>query len=225
VPLGTIRLSLAGCRKAARWTIEVTVGDLAANSWHIWVYPRKPIMQPQDVTLTSSLPNALERLNRGEKVMLCLSSSATGRSLLKLRFLPVFWSFAMFKKQPGVLGVLCDPAHPALAEFPTEMHSDWQWWSLTEGTNAFILDDVPGDITPIVQVIDDFHRNHKLGMVLEARIGPGKLLLCSLPLAEDLSAQPVRRQMLGSLLAYASSASWRPTVALSADRVRMLWES
>jgi hypothetical protein len=102
------------------------------------------------------------------------------------------------------------------------MHSDWQWWSLTEGTNAFILDDVPGDITPIVQVIDDFHRNHKLGMVLEARVGAGKLLLCSLPLSEDLSAQPVRRQMLASLLAYASSASWRPASSLTADTLRML---
>ena len=153
---------------------------------------------------------------------MCLSSSATGGSLLKLRFLPVFWSFGMFKKQPGVLGVLCDPAHPALTEFPTEMHSDWQWWSLTEGTNAFILDELPADVTPVVQVIDDFHRNHKLGMVLEARVGAGKLLLCSLPLAEDLSVQPVRRQMLTSLLAYTSSVSWSPATALPVDSVSML---
>lgn len=222
IPLGTIRVPLAECRKAARWTIEVIVGHLAANSWRIWVYPGKPSARPQGITLTSSLSEALERLNRGEKVLLCLPSSATGASLLKLRFLPVFWSFAMFKKQPGVLGVVCDPAHPALAEFPTEMHSDWQWWSLTEGTNAFILDNVPVGITPIVQVIDGFHRNHKLGMVLEARVGTGKLLLCSLPLADDLSAQPVRRQMLASLLTYASSASWNPSAALQPDILRML---
>lgn len=227
VPLGTIRLPLSACRKAARWNLEVTVGDLAANGWRIWVYPHTPISQPQNathgVTLTSSPAEALDRLDRGEKVLLCLASSTSGSSLLKLRFLPVFWSFAMFKKQPGVLGVLCDPAHPALAEFPTEMHSDWQWWSLTEGTSAFILDELPRDITPVVQVIDDFHRNHKLGMVLEARVGTGKLLLSSLPLAEDLSSQPVRRQMLASLLAYASSESWQPTTALSADNVQMLF--
>lgn len=220
--LGTIRLPLAECRKAARWTLEVKIGSVAANSWRIWVYPRQETSRPQDVAVTSSLPEALQQLDRGEKVILCLPPSATGASLLKLRFLPVFWSFAMFKKQPGVLGVLCDPTHPALAEFPTEMHSDWQWWSLTEGTQAFILDDAPSGVSPIVQVIDDFHRNHKLGMVLETRVASGSLLLTSLPLAEDLSEHPVRRQMLTSLLHYAASPSWRPEQAIPVDTLKQL---
>lgn len=220
--LGTIRLPLSACRKAARWTLEVKVSNFAANSWRIWVYPRQEASRPQDVTVTSSLPEALQRLDRGEKVILCLQPSATGASLLKLRFLPVFWSFAMFKKQPGVLGVLCDPAHPALAEFPTEMHSDWQWWSLTEGTSAFILDDAPSGISPIVQVIDDFHRNHKLGMVLEMRVASGSLLLTSLPLAEDLFEHPVRRQMLTSLLHYAASPLWCPEQAIPVDVLKKL---
>lgn len=221
-PLGTIRLPLAECRKAARWTLEVKVGNFAFNSWRIWVYPRQERSRPQNVTVTSSLPDALQRLNRGEKVILCLPLSAAGPSLLKLRFLPVFWSFAMFKKQPGVLGILCDPTHPALAEFPTEMHSDWQWWSLTEGTPAFILDDVSSRVSLIVRVIDDFHRNHKLGMVLEARVASGSLLLTSLPLAEDLSEHPVRRQMLTSLLHYAASPSWRPEEEIPVEVLRKL---
>jgi hypothetical protein len=221
-PLGTIRLPLAECRKAVRWTIEVTVGDIAANAWRIWVYPRQEPPRPTNVTVTDSFSEAEQRLQHGEKVILCLSAAITGTSLLKLRFLPVFWSFAMFRKQPGTLGVLCDPSHAALAEFPTEIHSDWQWWSLTEGTQAFILDELPAGISPIVAVIDDFHRNHKLGMVLEARVGSGSLLLTSLPLAEDLANQPVRRQMLTSLLAYTSGTSWRPTETISLEVVRKL---
>lgn len=222
IPLGAIRLPLAECKRPARWTIEVIMGGVATNSWRIWIYPRQETPRPANVTVTNSLSEALQRLERGEKVILCLSPSATGASLLRLRFLPVFWSFGMFKKQPGVLGVLCDPAHPALVEFPTEMHSDWQWWSLTQGTQAFILDDAPAGFTPIVQVIDDFHRNHKLGMVLEARVGLGSLLLTSLPLAEDLSIEPVRRQMLHSLLGYASSQSWRPEKSIPVEALRRL---
>ena len=72
VSLGTIRLPLGECRKATRLTINVTVGDIAANSWRIWVYPNKPVVRSQGVTLTDSLSEALQRLNRGEKV-LCVS--------------------------------------------------------------------------------------------------------------------------------------------------------
>ena len=31
---------------------------------------------------------------------------------------------------PTTLGILCDPRHPALANFPTEFNSNWQWWYL-----------------------------------------------------------------------------------------------
>jgi hypothetical protein len=43
--------------------------------------------------------------------------------------MPVFWNARLFN-QTGTLGILCDPTHPALAEFPTDDHSDWQWADL-----------------------------------------------------------------------------------------------
>lgn len=66
---------------------------------------------------------------------------------------------------PGTLGLLCDPNHPLFAEFPTESHSNWQWWYLVMNSRAIILDATPTDYRPIVQVIDNFDRNHKLGTV------------------------------------------------------------
>jgi hypothetical protein len=222
VQLGGIRLSLDGCKQAAQWTIEVKVHGIAVNSWRIWVYPQHVSLSQPGVTVTNSFAEAATRLERGEKVILCLPPSAAGSSLLKLRFLPTFWSFGMFKKQPGVMGVLCDPSHTALADFPTEMHSDWQWWSLTEGTQAFILDDLSPNVSPIVQVIDDFHRNHKLGLILEANSSNGKLLLTSLPLAGDLSTEPVRRQLFASLLRYTGSTSWSPSTKIPIEIIQKL---
>jgi hypothetical protein len=194
------------------------------NRWQIWVYPRTlPVAEQSNVLVTTKFDaETVARLDAGGTVLLCAAANSRGDRLLKLRFLPVFWSFGMFKKQPGVLGTFCDPGHPALASFPTEMHSNWQWWELLQGTNAFILDDTPSGFRPLIQVIDDFHRNHRLGLVIEAQVGNGKLLATSLPLAENLAEKPVTRQLLYSLLCYAASDAFEPRQVLSVESMRKL---
>jgi hypothetical protein len=138
-----------------------------------------------------------------------------------MRFLPIFWSKAWgsgsFTTQPAAMGILCDPAHPALARFPTAMYSQWQWWELTESSHAVILNDTPAAFRPIVQLIDDFHRNHKLGAVFEASVGKGSLLATSFDLSTSLDTRPVARQLLYSLQEYARSDKFHPAQALSLD--------
>ena len=228
-PLGEIAFPLTFVRDAMRLNLKVQVHGIGAensveNCWQIWVYPHAlRVSEQSDVLITTVLDEAaVARLDAGGTVFLCAAANQSGDRLLKLRFLPVFWSFGMFKKQPGVLGTLCDPGHPALASFPTDMHSNWQWWELLEGTNAFILDDTPPGYRPLIQVIDDFHRNHRLGLVMEAQAGKGKLLATSLPLAGDLAGKPVSRQLRYSLLRYAGSDVFKPCQALSVESVRQL---
>lgn len=224
-PLGEIALPLSFVHNAMRLNLQVRVHGIAVeNCWQIWVYPPTvPAVGHGDVLMTTRFDDAaVARLDAGGAVFLCAAANQGGDRLLKLRFLPVFWSFGMFKKQPGVLGTLCDPAHPALAAFPTDMHSNWQWWELLEGTNAFILDGTPLSFRPLIQVIDDFHRNHRLGLVLEAQVGKGKLLATPLPLAGCLAGKPVSRQLLYSLLRYAGSRDFNPSQSLSVETMREL---
>jgi hypothetical protein len=223
--LGNIEFPLASVRSATRLTITLQIGhSVAVNSWHIWVYPSAlSVPDEKNVIFTTSLDDGImKNLEAGATVFLCAQPANHGDHLQKLRFLPVFWSFSMFKKQPGVLGILCDPKHPSLASFPTEMHGNWQWWELLEGTNAFILDNAPAEFRPVVQVIDDFHRNQKLGLVIEARVGNGKLLATSLPLSKDAVDKPVGRQLFYSLLRYAGSDRFNPAQSLSSETVRQL---
>jgi len=223
--LGEIVFPLSFVRNAMRLKLQIQVHGIAIeNRWQIWVYPHTlPAIESSNVLVTSKFDEAaLARLDTGGNVLLCGAANAQGDYLLKLRFLPVFWSFGMFKKQPGVLGTLCDPSHPALASFPTDMHCNWQWWELMEGTNAFILDDTPLGFRPLIQVIDDFHRNHRLGLVLEAQVGKGKLIATSLPLLEDLTGKPVTGQLYQSLLRYASSKNFNPRQRLSVETLRNL---
>ena len=67
---------------------------------------------------------------------------------------------------PGTLGILCDPGHPALAQFPTDFHSNWQWFHLLMNSRALILDPLPAGFRPVVQVIDNFER------VAQTRLDP-----------------------------------------------------
>jgi len=83
-----------------------------------------------------------------------------------------------------------------------------------------VLDELPPGLRPVVQVIDDWFTNRRLALVLEARVGRGRLLMTSIDLAA--ADDPVCRQLLASLLHYAADSQFAPTVTLSADDVRRL---
>jgi hypothetical protein len=121
------------------------------------------------------------------------------------------------------MGILCDPEHPALAAFPTSFHSDWQWWHLMSRGRALVLNDAPADLRPLVQVVDDPTRNHKLGAVFEARVGNGKLLVSTFDLEAGLDTRPAARQMRHSLLRYAASEKFDPRLALGMEYLDTLF--
>jgi hypothetical protein len=219
--LGEIRFPLA-VNRAAHWKITVTIAG-AHNSWDMWVYPQPAPTPPPGLLVTRAFDAAARAaLDQGRKVILLTPPKQTGAALLPTRFLPVFWSNGFFNNQPGTMGILCNPAHPALSEFPTAAHAGWQYWQLLEGSHAFILDDLPAGLRPVIQVIDDFHRNHKLGAVIEAAVGKGRLLAVSFDLTSDLDHRPVARQLLRSLIDYAAGDAFRPSQALTIPQVESL---
>jgi len=195
------------------------------NHYPIWVYPVDiNTTPPADVIVSRAWDeDTRSALARGGKVLLLPAHDgvvdavdgndpALPRSLAGA-FQPDFCNYALFGKKynpPGTLGILCNPGHPALAEFPTEFHSNWQWWDLVKKSRPIILDNTPPSFRPLVQIIDNFVRNHKLGIVFEARVGRGRLLVCSIDLDSDLSHRPVARQLLHSLLAYMGSDRFQP---------------
>lgn len=173
--------------------------------------------------LATALDSAAQQaLQAGRTVLLTVPKGQKGDRLFPTHFLPVFWSDGWFAKTQGTLGILCDPSQPALARFPTSFHSQWQWWELSEGASAFVLDDLPPGYRPMIQVIDDLHRNHKLGALIEARVGRGKLLATSFDLNTAMDERPVARQLLHRLLGYAQSAEFQPRESLSMEEIARL---
>jgi len=225
-PLGTFSTSLAGVKAPAKLTVTVSVAGLS-NDWEIWVYPSSKAAEPPvGLVISHAWDDATKvALASGKSVMLFPSKISRGHSL-RGRFLPVFWSPVWFpSQQPNANGILCDPRHPAFAQFPTDSYSNWQWWDLLNNSRTLILDDTPADFRPIVEVVDNFARNHKLGNLFEARVGPGKLLLCTMDLPRIADRQPAANQLLKSLYAYAASSSFRPAQALEENVLDQLFTS
>jgi hypothetical protein len=119
-----------------------------------------------------------------------------------------------------MLGLSIDSKHPALAEFPTENYFDWQWTELVRGTRAINLDRLPKELQPIVQPIDDWNRNYKLGLIFEARVGRGKLLVSSIDLENSIDSRLSARQLRRSILNYMASEKFDPKVSLGAENFR-----
>lgn len=217
-----------------RLTISLAIeGTPYRNEYPLWIYPAElDTAVPPGVMVTDRFAAAAtqEHLASGGKVLLLPKLDQLPYSI-KGSFQTDFWCFPMFRRAaerrgievaPGTLGVLCDPRHPALAEFPTEFHSNWQWWHLVKNSRPIILDDTPHDYRPIVQVIDNFERNHKLGLIFEGRVGQGRILICTVDLLgqQDL---PEVRQLLHSLLRYVDSQAFDPKDELDRKLLEMLF--
>ncbi|MEI6809413.1 MAG: hypothetical protein WCN95_11890 [bacterium] len=214
-------------------TLELP-GTPYRNSYPIWVYPAIVDTTPLAGVHVARAwdESALAVLTAGGKVLL-LPQHSDLKNSIKGSFQCDFWCWPMFKRTaerekievaPGTLGVLCDPEHPALAKFPTEFHSNWQWWHLVKQSRPVILDSTPADYRPIVQVIDNFARNHKLGLLFEARVSGGNLLVCTIDLLNHQD-KPEARQFLASILAYMASADFRPAMELSAEGIGIVEHS
>ena len=225
----SIDLSDATIRSPAHHKLAVSIAGTAfANDWDVWIYPAKVDTQPPPgVTVAKDLDvAALAALRGGGRVLLLVPPARVknaDKDKVVLGFSSIFWNTAWTHRQPPTtLGIFCDPKSLALAQFPTDYHSDWQWWYLVTRAAPMILDALPRELRPTVQVIDDWFTAHKLALVFEARVGGGKLLVCSMDLQNGLDTNPVARQMRASLLAYMAGLSFKPTVELTPDDIGRL---
>jgi hypothetical protein len=231
-PVGRIRVPIDRVKAPRKLLLTVAIeGTSYQHSYDLWVYPTKiDTTAPANAVITDRLDAAtLKFLADGGKVLL-FSRTNDPKRTVGGSFATDFWCWPMFAKAaiaqkiepaPGTQGFICDPNHPALAEFPTEFHSNWQWWHIVKNSRPIILDATPADYRPIIHVIDNFARNHKLGLLFETKVGKGKLLVCASDLPA-LQAHPEARQLLHSLVRYVDSAVFAPKVELEGELLKKL---
>jgi hypothetical protein len=222
--LGSMRIYLDGW-PTGKMNFEVSVGQFS-NDWDFWIYPAKLDNPPTGgIVIADKLDAQVEEALASGKNVLLLADTGLVKSDVPPGFSSIFWNTAWTSRQPPhTLGILCDPKNPALKFFPTEYHSNWQWWDLVTRSRAMILDSLPASIRPIVQVVDDWFTNRRLGLVVEAKVGEGKILICSIDLKTDLENRPVARQLLYSLQEYVSSKQFAPKQSVDVTLLRRLFK-
>jgi hypothetical protein len=229
LPLGQINFNLANVPTPGRYKLVAGFsGTKIQNDWDVWVYP--PHAAPTNARAVKIFHQlnaaALAVLDSGGTVLWLIPPKNVRNDSarpVKFGFSSIFWNTAWTKRQaPTTLGILCDAKHPLFAEFPTENFSNWQWWYLIHHAQPMLLDNLPADLRPTVQVIDDWTTNRKLGLAFEAKVGKGKLLVCSVDLENGLEQDPVRRQFRTSLLNYLASPRFQPETSVSLDTLRQL---
>jgi hypothetical protein len=224
ITLGTLDYSFQETGKPRKLSLEVSLNGFT-NSWNIWVYPKKTSLADDPKVMVTNQWNAQTQkaLEEGKKVILSLGKGKVKEGKggeVGLGFSSIFWNTAWTDGQkPHTLGILCNPEHPALASFPTEYHSDWQWWDAVSHADVIKLNDFSEKVRPIVRVIDDWVSNRRLALLLEAKVGNGQLLISGIDLHSDLDQRIEARQLLHSLHNYVSSDQFNPQAELSPEEI------
>jgi len=224
--MGHISVPLSDIPVPATLTLELQMtGPLKlATSYPLWVFPSNaPQVPPGDVMVVRALDSpARDALAAGRRVLLVADANRPLARTVGGGFATDFWCWPMFHNKPGTMGLLCDPNNPALAGFPTESHSDWQWFDIALHGQPLILDALPAEYRPIVQVIDNLERCHRLGLIFQLKVGAGRLLVCGADLLDLQQSHPEARQLLAGLLRYAASDQFDPQTPITPQALREL---
>ena len=227
-PVGLVRFPLDGVRTPQKLTLTVTVGgNLYKNSWNFWVYPDSvSSASPSDILITDSLDAAaIAALKQGGKVLLTSAGKVRLGSDVVQHYLPVFWNTSWFKmRPPHTTGAYIDQTHPLFKYgFPTDSWSNLNWWELLNKAQVMNLQDFPKDYQSPIQPIDTWHVSRKLGMVVEANVLKGKLLMTTMDISSDLEHRVVARQMREAILSYMDSSDFAPSLTLNPDIIQNLY--
>jgi len=218
-----VEATLPGVPMPSQLIFEVLVTDKETgktykNGWNFWVFPAEDEMEYEKPYFTTNLRDALSKAEAGANVLFCVPKESltpeTGADIA-VGFSSIFWNTAWTRGQaPHTLGIYCDPEHPALRHFPNKGYSDYQWWELVTGCAPLLMDNLPPSLKPIVYIIDDWFTNRRLGLLYEAKVGKGKLMVCGADIYHDLDSRPATRQFRRSIERYMSSDNFKPSEEL-----------
>ena len=218
--LGSIRFSFDRFRNPEQLEIVLSLpGTEIENSWKLWVYPTTGQPEvPEGILLSRDLDDrARECLESGGKVLL-IPEAETLEKVEKHRWNPVFWAMQLFQQSKG-MGILCDPDHPVFDAFPTGFHSDWQWRSLLDQSEALVYDYKSSRLDPVIQVVPDFNTNLPMSLLMETRAGKGSLVICTIDLLNREQDSLTTDALLASLLDYMDSPAFRPDARIQMEEL------
>ena len=176
IPAGSFTADLSSVAGAQKLIFEVSLENTPyLNRWDFWVYPANQEVIQGNVFVTNKLDTEAEKILKkgGSVLLLSYGKVAKGHGAeVAIGFSSIFWNTAWTNNQPPhTLGILCDPENPLFSNFPTEYHSNWQWWDPVTHSQAMRLDGFPASFEPLIQPVDTWFENRRLALAFEVKAG------------------------------------------------------
>lgn len=174
--IGSASISLKAVSVPQKAVLTLESGKMK-NSYDLWLYPETDVVITENgmsyngstVKFVRDIETAKAAIAEGEKALVI----SDGSNSIENTYCADFWNYHMFRVisenmnkpvAPGTMGLLIDNENSLLKDFPSEKYSTPQWFELVMHSVADVLDDCP-DIKPVVQVVDNTERCHRLGML------------------------------------------------------------
>lgn len=216
--VGSLDIPLDFVEKNTALTLKVRIGD-SISAYPIWVYRKTTPVCPENVYETRAFDvKTREILQNGGRVY--LSPDADKESLpnsIKTQFTTDFWSVGTFADQEGGMGQLIDTEHPIFKEFPTDFHTDWQWWIMAT-KRAVVL---PRPMKTIITEMDSYAFLRPMAQLIEFRCLKGKVLLSTMELHKS-QQYPEVRALQASIYTYLSGENFEPAEEITEEELSML---
>lgn len=216
--LGRLDIPLEVKGVSAAFMLTVSMGD-CTSTYPVWVYKKTSPECPKNVYETRVFDEQTRAvLQNGGRVY--LSPDADKESLpysIKTQFTTDFWSVGTFADQEGGMGQLIDTEHPIFKEFPTDFHTDWQWWIMAS-KRAVIL---PHPMKTIITEMDSYAFLRPMAQMIEFRCLKGKVLLSTMELHKS-QQYPEVRALQASIYTYLSGENFEPAEEITEEELSML---
>ncbi len=204
-----------------RCELTVQIAE-AVNSYPIWIYkkelPKCPTYVYETTVLDAQAKQVLE--NGGIVYYSPKSEESSFHNSIRAQFSTDFWSVGTFGRQEGAMGQLIQKDHPLFKEFPTESHTNWQWWPMAN-QRAVVLPETVGigkSFDAIITEMDSYAFLRPMAQLFECRVGNGKLLYSTLGL-QDLQQYPEGRALLRAIYKYLDSDAFAPMQSMEWETV------
>ncbi len=216
--IGTVSFQLPEIEISKEYQIQIQAGHYC-NEYRIWSYKKTERIQPDEKLIVTKLTQeVIEAVERGATVLLEPEANKENfPNSIGGQFTTDFWSIITFPEQQGGMGLVIDIKHPALALFPSQKHSNYQWWAMASGRPMIL----PKHIQPIVTVPDSCMRLQHMGLLFEASMGGGKLMVSSMGLLKK-QQYPECSALLNSIILYLENGIYASNQSITREELEQI---
>lgn len=232
IQIGHINITMPNVEAMKKLTLTLSIeGTDIEKEYNLWAYPKGVTVDRSKVNIFNELSEAAMSLLEKGKNILLLPNLDNLKNTIDGFYCTDFWCYPMFRTisesmnkevAVGTMGLLIDNNHPVLNDFVSEEYSTYQWWNIVTNSKSIILDGTKKELRPIVQTIDNFERNHKMGFLFECNVLNGKVMVCSCDF-DKIIDKPEGKQLLFSIINYIDSQEFNPKCSLEVSGFTQLF--